>query len=194
MISLKADKEQIENIEKDLAKIRSEIRFLESEINQKEEKIKILGTVPCGSTFPECRFLVDGFKQEKLIKEVQNNLSEYKLTEGEYLSKLEQLKPSLDKIQEVLKYKDLLQKLELELKDKQLKFERNRNILRSFEVNKTEQEQKKKIYQENEVWMKELKSLEKERLQLKLTLQNDQGTIDRLEKTNNRTQSKNRFK
>lgn len=181
---LEKDKNSNILIQENVNKTKTNLKILENDIKNKQEKIKILDMVPCGDKFPECRFLIDANKQKNEIIKVQDKTKQFIVLEETELKKLNDLKISLLKFEEFSKTKENISQLESNIKDKQLKLEKNKNLLKSFETIKNDLEIKKKIYNENEVWMKELKILNKNKIEVKLELQNLNNNIDYIEKKN----------
>jgi len=100
-------KEMSEN-EKTLLQLTGDLKHQNEILNRKEKSINKLSEVPCGDSFPTCKFIKDSFKdkasiQEQLefVNELQKILDATQRTHNEFVSK--KLDEKLEKYNEVLR-------------------------------------------------------------------------------------------
>ncbi len=161
---LKDNNKKLKEFEDKYKKVSVEINSIKKDIENKTKSISILGTVPCGDSFPSCRFLQDANLNKNNLSKIENEL-ENKQNESEEMKKVvDEYSPSislLEKYEVLLKNKQVIEKDIVELS---LKYEKNNSIIKNFEEIINTLESKKQNYYENENWMKELKELrEKEK-------------------------------
>ena len=132
---LKEKKKNSEELKQQLDIVLSEILDKTSEINRKENKIKLLQEVPCGDSFPECKFIKDAYHAKITIEEDENSLAVLKISEDQLGGQIDELQPNkIDKHLE--KYTLILRKQEIENSDIskiELEIEKNVAIVSSIE-------------------------------------------------------------
>ena len=135
------------------------------------EKKKLLEDIPCGSSYPACKFIRDAHVASATIPEVESKVDELRdLLDGfnpeivrDHLDKYGKLETKLVKTQGLVKdlelsverNKSAIERLNnkmLELNAKQLKYNENKEAIENLE----------KLLKEKEVYAKEIKSLETE--------------------------------
>ena len=133
------------------------------------EKKKLLEDIPCGSSYPACKFIRDAHVASATIPEVESKVDELRdLLDGfnpeivrDHLDKYGKLETKLVKTQGLVKdlelsverNKSAIERLNnkmLELNAKQLKYNENKEAIENLE----------KLLKEKEVYAKEIKSLE----------------------------------
>lgn len=164
--SLQGDRKKLESLNKDSIRIDASIRALETEIKNKKHKISILDTVPCGDTYPACRYLIDANKQKGELPGVQEKLSVEELAKQEAEKEIETLGESIIKLNECEKLQKNKIFLESTLADLRLKKEKNKNDIPVLEARVTSLEEQKKEYYENEEWMLKLADIESEKVKV----------------------------
>ena len=135
------------------------------------EKKKLLEDIPCGSSYPACKFIRDAHVASATIPEVESRVDELRdLLDGfnpeivrDHLDKYGKLETKLVKTQGLVKdlelsverNKSAIERLNskmLELNAKQLKYNENKEAIENLE----------KLLKEKEVYAKQIKSLETE--------------------------------
>ena len=169
--SLKADKEKLNQASKDLIAIKAQVTAYKKEIDNKKQKLAILDTVPCGTQFPKCRFLVDANEQKELLPSVLENLSKEELkkeSNEELVEKLEETVFVLKEWEKLSKEKD---SLSTDITEKKLKLQKILNNVPVITSELVSLEQSKKEYYENEEWMKKLSNIESEKKKISKKLE-----------------------
>jgi len=161
--ALQNDKTKLEKLNKESIRVDAQIKAYKTEIKNKQHKIAILDTVPCGDSFPACRYLIDANKQKAELPEVEEELSLQEKAKLEAEQEIEALGDSivkLDEFEKLNKNKDFLQQT---ISDLRLKREKNKAEIPVLS-NKVEQLETQKVeYYQNEEWMKKLSQIEKEK-------------------------------
>lgn len=165
---LQNDKQKLETLNKQSILLNSQVRSLETDILNKQQKIKILDEVPCGDKYPACKYLVDANTQKTKLPLVKEELAKQRELETNVASEIETLGDSLSKINECNKLKQNKIKLESIITNAKLKKEKNKNelYLIDLEISKLEADREK--YYVNEEWMKELHALSNKEKELKI--------------------------
>lgn len=162
-VSLKGDKEKLEKLNKESIRIDAQIKAYQAEIKNKKHKIAILDTVPCGDSFPACRYLIDANKQKGELPGVETSLSSEELAKQEAEREIESLGDSivkLDEFDKLSKNKDFIQQT---ISSLQLKREKNKSEISSLSNTIDTLESNKAEYYENEEWMLKLSEMENEK-------------------------------
>lgn len=163
---LKKDKLKFESLDKELNGFLSNKKWSTKELQSKKERIAVLDAVPCEDKFPNCKFLVEANKDKLLIPDLNLQITKNDEEISSTKLKLEELKVSLLSLDLAQQTKDQLSALQSKLADLELKKEKNKNMFKNFETQKSVLEAKRNLYFENEEWMKELSKLKNEKVQL----------------------------
>lgn len=160
---LQKDKSELEELNKKSIKIDAQIKALRKEAENKKQKLTILDSVPCGDSFPKCRFLVDANEQKQKLPQTESDLAKEEEIRKQVEEKIEDLGESifvLNEWEKLSKNKDAVEKTLSELKLKLQKILNNVPVLSSELV---ELEKQKTKYYDNEEWMKKLENIESEK-------------------------------
>ena len=180
--SLQKDKQKLEELNKESIRIDAKIRAFNKEIDSKKQKLNILDTVPCGDSFPKCRFLVDANRQKEELPEVEKNLHEEELLNKQIEEQIEDLGESLFVLNEwekLDKNKISVQEALSETKLKLQKILNNVPVLRSELENL---EAQKVDYYENEEWMQKLQNIEGEKARIENSIRELESRLGTHEK------------
>lgn len=118
--------EKLDRIKSDLSVLKQNYVKESETLEQQKKSIKRLETVPCGDSFPTCRFIKDSHNDKKLIKRQEEKVLEFQ----ENIRELEAIAELLiqDKIAETLKHDEQASRLEFELETKLNKVVSDKNI------------------------------------------------------------------
>jgi DNA repair exonuclease SbcCD ATPase subunit len=106
---LKDQKEKLDSLLLELKDFKRKKIYLSSQKKNKSEEIKILDQVPCGDSFPECKFISKAHDSKKDIKDINKKVSEIEASIYEIKSVVSNLeKESIS--QKIEKYNDVLNK------------------------------------------------------------------------------------
>ncbi len=160
---------KIETINENVETHSRELSELEKEVKLSEKKIKLLDGIPCGDSFPSCKFIRDAnasVARLPVLEEEQANVIEKQNEAKEYLSEL-----NPEHVQELLsKYDRLTEKREIvskEISDLENQLERNTSaiVIAEHEIDKLnikieEYNKNKEAIENFEHLLKEKKKLE----------------------------------
>ena len=174
--SLQNDKKKLEELNKDSIRIDAQIKAYRKDVEDKNNKLKILDTVPCGDQYPKCRFLVDANEQKEILPEIQEKLSLEEKAKQEAEETIEDLGESIFVLNEWEKLSENKRTLQEEIAEQKLKLQKILNLLPSTQTELQSLEDKKKEYYENEEWMKKLENIkeEKEKIDMKISSSNQE--------------------
>lgn len=114
---LNNDKEKIDILRKKLSKLEYSIKTRNTKKLNSNKKLKILEEVPCGDSFPTCKFIKDAHEEKNISKQLQEELRQLKGSLYEVKNVLNNLvKENIE--EKVKKYNDVLNteyKLNLDL-------------------------------------------------------------------------------
>ena len=131
--------------------LSDELAFLEKEKETKEKRIGLLKEVPCGSQFPNCKFICDAHNASDGMVDLLSKVESLNKQSGNVNAEIEELNP--EQIEDYLKkYKEVLSKketTELDISKIKVEIERGEVNLKSLENEIKELEEKKQIYYEN---------------------------------------------
>ena len=161
--TLQEDKKKLEDLNKKSIQIEASIRAIETDIQSRKQKLAILDTVPCGDSFPSCRYLLDANKQKKEIPDVSEKLTVQEKAKKDAEEQITKLDGLLDQINECDKLQKNKVNLEQSISEAKLKREQTKNKISSITIEISNLENEQKEYYENEEWMKKLKDLKQEK-------------------------------
>jgi len=177
-------KDTIERLESRLDSFRVELRKMEAEFKTNSAKQKLLEGIPCGSSFPNCKFIRDAnvsvatlptLKQD--IDHINNNLAEYKI-------ELDALDP--EKVNtHLIKYEQLLQKkvtTSTRSTEISLQMERNESSTKLIERELIDLNQKLELYEQNKEAIENFQKLTKEKNKIEKLLKTAQKSLNICEK------------
>ena len=146
---------------------------LKKEIEDIDKKRELLSSIPCGDSFPTCRFIKDAH-----ISVATHEIIEHELRTT--IEKLSEMEPhSIDEqIGQYATIEILSQKVEKEISELQLKCARNKNTQTNLEFELKEIENKIENYNENKDAIENLEKLLKERKSYEKTIQQAQTKIE----------------
>lgn len=164
---LQEDKEKLVQLNKESIRIDAHIKAFRKEIENKKQKLTILDTVPCGDSFPKCRFLVDANEEKQNLPEVQQKLSAEEQAKKEADDLIEQLEESEFVLNEWEKLNKNKISVQEDLAEKRLNLQKILNNVPVFTSELKSLEEKRTEYYENEEWMKKLENIEQEKNSIK---------------------------
>jgi DNA repair exonuclease SbcCD ATPase subunit/predicted phosphodiesterase len=165
----------------------SDIRGLSTTILNEEKKMKLLDGIPCGDTFPTCKFIADAVKAQEGISDLKERMANLKMVSENIKAKISTL--NIDEVEEkiasyysIVSRKDNLQteierdELQVENNKKQIKI--TNNDLESlfstqslYEENKEAIENKEAYLTQRDHYVQKKQHLQKENEQCKVSLQ-----------------------
>jgi len=153
--------------------LQAKVTQLKKELEEIDKKRELLSGIPCGDSFPTCRF----------IKDAHVSVATHEIVEHELLTSvnnLSQMEPdSIEKqIEQYATIDALSQKVEKEIAELQLKSARNKNTQTNLEFELKEIENKIEDYNENKDAIENLEKLLKEKQSYETIIQQAQNDIE----------------
>jgi exonuclease SbcC len=147
---LTQDDNDLEELNKKIIPLEKEISSLSAQLKSAKHKLELLDSVPCGDTFPTCKFIKDAFEYKEIYPKLGSELNEKSVE----LSELNEKYDALDqKVSDLLNKKNKITQKKLEsekqLSSNQIKIERNNLNIEKTSKQIAEYEEKIKIYEEN---------------------------------------------
>lgn len=118
--------EKLDRVKNDLSSLKQSFVKETETLEQQKKSIKRLETVPCGDSFPTCRFIKDSHADKKLRPNQENKVNELQ----ESIAELDRITEVLiqEKIAESLKLDEKASRLEYELETKLNKIVSDKNV------------------------------------------------------------------
>jgi exonuclease SbcC len=173
------DDAELEELNKKIVPLEKEISELSVQLKNAKHKLELLESVPCGDSFPSCKFIKDAFGYREIYPSLTIEVEKkngQKTELGEKYDILDQ------KLTELLNKKSKItqKKLELEkqLSSNQLKIERNNLSIEKTSKQIEEYEQKIKIYEENKEAIENYLELQEKKKKLQESIKETNKSID----------------
>jgi DNA repair exonuclease SbcCD ATPase subunit len=80
---------ECEGIQKELTSLEAEINLRETQRENYEKKVSILGEVPCGAEFSHCKFIKDAYESKSLLDACRKSLMALRRRHNQLTTKLE---------------------------------------------------------------------------------------------------------
>jgi len=87
--ALKEKITECEGIQKELTSLEAEINLRETQKENYEKKVSILGEVPCGPEFSHCKFIKDAYESKSLLGDCRKSLMALRRRHNQLTTKLE---------------------------------------------------------------------------------------------------------
>jgi len=176
----------IQQHRKKIENFEQELKVLEMKFSHHGEKIELLDEVPCGDSFPSCKFIKDAYESKNEIGKVQVSIEELSFFKKEVEQEVSSLEP--DKINEYLeKYDKLLEKrneVQRSVNNTKLLIEKNKTKLLKTQSALKDLNDKKREYEDNKETIENLEELIKQK---EHTFNKHVDFKDRYEKCNEET-------
>ena len=170
------DNEELDNLNKNIAPLEREISALSAQLKNAKHKLELLESVPCGDSFPSCKFIKDAFEYRNLYpslntehEQKNNQLNELN---GKYDELDQKLADLLNKKSKIIQKKLESEKL---ISTIQISIERNNLSIEKRVKQLEEYEQKIKTYEENKEAIENYIELQdsKKKLQQKISVMSE---------------------
>lgn len=165
------DEQELLKKENELNLLNDQMKLLErdyslagSELASSDKKIKLLEQVPCGDSFPTCKFIRDAFAAKQGYPELKSNHDSMSTTlkglSDKFDSLDEEVTGGLNKLREIKKKQaDIVNKLATA----ELKVEKNNNTIISLNKNISDLDEQIKLHSANQEAFKNYEKLLKDR-------------------------------
>ena len=87
--ALKEKITECEELQKELTSLEAEINLRETQKENYEKKVSILGEVPCGPEFSHCKFIKDAYESKSLLDDCRKSLMALRRRHNQLTTKLE---------------------------------------------------------------------------------------------------------
>jgi DNA repair exonuclease SbcCD ATPase subunit/DNA repair exonuclease SbcCD nuclease subunit len=178
---LQKDDIELAELNKKIVPLEREISALSSQLKNAKHKLELLESVPCGDSFPSCKFIKDAFEYRSLYPALttefeQKNVQITDLNE-KYDSLEEKLADLLNKKSKITQKKLETEKL---ISNNQLKIERNNLSVEKASRQIEEFEQKVKTYEENKEAIENYLDLQEKKKKLQQNIKEINDNIEKI--------------
>jgi exonuclease SbcC len=178
---LQKDNEELDNLNKKIVPLEREISALSTQLKNAKHKLELLESVPCGDSFPSCKFIKDAFEYRNLYPTLNAEHEEKNNQLGKLNHEYEQLD---QKLTDLLNKKNKITQKKLEsektLSNIQISIERNNLSIEKRIKQIEEYEQKIKTYEQNKEAIENYLDLQEKKKKLE---QNGRQINENIEKT-----------
>jgi len=165
----------------------SDIRGLSTTILNEEKKMKLLDGIPCGDSFPTCKFIADAVKAQEGISDLKERMANLKMVSENIEAKISTL--NIDEVEEkIASYYSIVSRkenLQTEIERDELQVENNKKQIKIinndletlfstqslYEENKEAIENKESYLTQRDHYVQKKQHLQKENEQCKVSLQ-----------------------
>ena len=159
--SYESKKNLIDQNREELVAIQKSLGDLDRDLSTAKNKTGLLGEVPCGSSYPSCKFIKDAHRASDLIQIIEPEISNLRVAQTSTLEKIESLNPSqvedhLEKYYQLVEKKN---KLAATIAESKLELERSDSLLFREQVELEALQSQNQEYQENRDAIENLKDL-----------------------------------
>ncbi len=181
---LRKRKGTIERLENRIEEFNAELDKMESDHRSNQAKMKLLEGIPCGSSFPNCKFIRDANVSVANIPVIKKNIEDTNNKISEYKVELDALNP--DKVNEhLIKYEQLLQKkvnTSTRSTEISLQIERNEGSVELIERDLKDLNEKLVVYEQNKEAIENLQKLMTQKAKTEKLLKTCQKSLNICEK------------
>jgi len=178
---LQKDDKELDNLNKKIVPLEREISALSTQLKNAKHKLELLESVPCGDSFPSCKFIKDAFEYRNLYPTLNAEHEEKNNQLGKLNHEYEQLD---QKLTDLLNKKNKITQKKLEsektLSNIQINIERNNLSIEKRIKQIEEYEQKIKTYEQNKEAIENYLDLQQKKKKLE---QNGKQINENIEKT-----------
>jgi len=168
-----------ELIEQMLA-LESSLSLEKEDLRRNQNKLQLLNGIPCGSSFPKCKFIKDAYVSKATIPLNEREVSNLSDQVDDLSDDIEELNPA-EVEDHISKYNDLVNlknSLSNEITNYDLKIEKNSNIMKTLMINIQTLEEKVSQYELNKEVIENLENLSQKSKSLKIKSQNFQSKLE----------------
>jgi DNA repair exonuclease SbcCD ATPase subunit/DNA repair exonuclease SbcCD nuclease subunit len=147
---LRAKEQQLEVLNQEISKLEKVFSSLEIELKNTTHKMKLLDGIPCGDTFPNCKFIKDAFESKKKHIVLTSNYNDIGINLKNKNTSYDVLDQSAsdnrNKLSEISKKRAITHE---RLSSYELKIQKNNNLLLQLDIEIKEYQEKMNIYLAN---------------------------------------------
>ena len=160
--------------------LESSLSSEEDELKRNKNKLQLLSGIPCGTSFPKCKFIKDAYISKATIpfnESEVNNLSDQVDDLNDDIKELNpaEVEDHINKYNEVVNLKNSLSN---SITNYDLKIEKNSSIMKTLMSDIQTLEEKLSQYELNKEVIENLENLSQKRKGLKIKSQNFQSNLD----------------
>ena len=173
---------KIESIEGSMGSVNSQLNEAQQSLDINEKKVKLLEGIPCGTSYPKCKFIRDAYVSKANIPENQNNIASLRAQYMELESQMSEANPKLVRMQ-IEKYNDIVEeknKLSNNITTYDLKIEKNISVSKNVMTEIEKLEDKISEYELNKDSIENLENLNKRLKTLKFDKNRSQTKLEDL--------------
>ena len=161
--SVTKKKEKIDSLASSILQLESDLVLKQEEYNRNQKKCQLLDGIPCGNSFPSCKFIKDAHVATATLPVNQDEIENFEEKMTIFQEELEHLNP--EKVDEhLLKYQQLLSKkaeVTSDIADLNLKIERNLSVVERTKNDLGKLQTKVDEYEQNKEAIENLEELNK---------------------------------
>ena len=166
------------HVEKEEAnKLKDKINSLMSDLQDIDKKKKLLNSIPCGNSFPTCRFIKDAHVAVASSGSVESELQQTNLRFANY--DLGTINKRIEQYENIV---NLTRSLQAEISTAKLERERNKTSVARFESELIEIEKRISYYEENKEVIENLQRLIQDKSKIEKDLSNERNKLSRCER------------
>jgi DNA repair exonuclease SbcCD ATPase subunit/predicted phosphodiesterase len=156
-------KEKIDNLIASISQLENDLILKQEEYNRNKKKCRLLDGIPCGSSFPSCKFIKDAHVATAMLPVNEGEIEDYEEKKTIFHESLTHLNP--EKVNEhLLKHQQLLSKkaeVTSNIADLNLKIERNLSVIERTKNDLEKLQVKIDEYEQNKEAIENLEELNK---------------------------------
>ena len=159
--SVNSKKEKIDRLVQTITELEGDLSSKQEEYSRNKKKCQLLDGIPCGTSFPSCKFIKDAHVATAMLPVNEDELSNIEEKKTIFQEELAHLNP--EKVNEHLqKYQQLLTRkseLSSNIADLNLKVERNSSVVARTENDLEKLQEKLSEYEQNKEAIENLEEL-----------------------------------
>ena len=178
--SLFEKQERASELMEQMIVLESSLLSEKDELKRNKNKLQLLNGIPCGTSYPKCKFIKDAYISKATIPLNENEVSNLSDQVDDLNDDIEELNPTevddhINKYNEVINLKNSLSN---SITNYDLKIEKNSTIMKTLMVDIQVLEEKVSQYELNKEVIENLENLSQKRKSLKIKSQNFQNNFD----------------
>ena len=178
--SLFEKQERASELMEQMIVLESSLSSERDELKRNKNKLQLLNGIPCGTSYPKCKFIKDAYISKATIPLNENEVNNLSDQVDDLNDDIEELNPAevddhINKYNEVVNLKNSLSN---SITNYDLKIEKNSTIMKALMVDIQALEEKVSQYELNKEVIENLENLSQKRKSLKIKSQNFQNNFD----------------
>jgi exonuclease SbcC len=168
--------DEIEKLQSAILELTNNLRKQEEELSNNQKKVKLLEGIPCGTSFPKCKFIKDAYISKANIAPCEKSIEVLNFQKGELDQKVQDIDPDMVAIK-IQKYNEIVDKknfLSNSVINYNLKIEKNESVIKNLLMEIEKLEEKISEYELNKDSIENLENLNERMTTLQFKKESDQ--------------------